>query len=233
MPDEGGSGNGGSGEGSGAGSGSSESLERRLEQAFENLARRQGGQDAAGILLLQENHGYRERIRELEDQVRSLESQVPSEGALVLSSEDAERWQAYGELGTPDDIRQQRDRAQELERRQLLADVAEAAGYKVPVLERLANGLTVELRDEQREGQTIRVPYVVPEEGTAVSLSEYAQENWADFMPALTAEQADGNKPRVFVTQTPAATGGSKDMAQEFLESQEAKEKERKNPLMR
>lgn len=182
------------------------SAEERLAQAFANLANRQGGTDAAGVLLLQENRGYREQIRTLEQQVRDLEGRVPGDDAVVLSGDDATRWQAYQELGAPDEIRQQREEYQTLQRRQLLGEAATAAGFKAPVLERLADGLTVELRDVQQDGQTVRRPFVVPEEGDAVALPDYARQNWADFLPALTAEPG-GSQGRSFISQTPAGSG--------------------------
>jgi hypothetical protein len=60
------------------------------------------------------------------------------------------------------------------------------------VLQKLADGLTLELREQQVDGQTARVPYVVTGEGQqqqATPLADYAAEHWADFLPALQAGQ--------------------------------------------
>jgi hypothetical protein len=153
---------------------------------------RQGGADPTAALLFQENHQYRERIRQ-------LEQQLPGEGAVVLSGDQAAAWQTYQGLGAPTDVQQRLTAAEQaqnelagLRRAEQIRGVAEAAGYKPGVLERLAEGLTLELREDQRDGQTARVPYVVSGESQqqqATPLADYAQQHWADFLPALRAEQ--------------------------------------------
>jgi hypothetical protein len=159
------------------------------QQALSNLIQRQGGEGAAATLLFNENREHRQRIRE-------LEQRVPGEGAVVLSGDQAAAWQTYQGLGAPTDVQQRLTAAEQaqqelagLRRAEQIRGVAEAAGYKPGVLERLAEGLTLELREEQRDGQTARVPYVVTGENQAEPLAEYAQTHWADFLPALRAEQ--------------------------------------------
>jgi hypothetical protein len=153
---------------------------------------RQGGADPTAALLFQENHQYRERIRQ-------LEQQLPGEGAVVLSGDQALAWQAYQGLGAPTDVQQRLTAAEQaqnelagLRRAEQIRGVAEAAGYRPTVLERLAEGLEFEVREEQRDGQTARVPYVVTksEQGEQrTPLADYAQQHWADFLPALSAQQ--------------------------------------------
>jgi hypothetical protein len=162
------------------------------QQALSNLIRREGGADATAQLLFQENREHRQRIRE-------LEQRVPGEGAVVLSGDQAQAWQTYQGLGAPTDVQQRLTAAEQaqqelsgLRRAEQVRSVAEAAGYRPTVLERLAEGLTLELREEQRDGQTARVPYVVTksEQGEQrTPLAEYAQTHWADFLPALSAQQ--------------------------------------------
>jgi hypothetical protein len=156
------------------------------------LIRREGGADATAQLLFQENREHRQRIRE-------LEQRVPGEGAVVLSGDQAAAWQTYQGLGAPTDVQQRLTAAEQaqqelagLRRAEQIRGVAEAAGYRPTVLERLAEGLTLELREEQVEGQAARVPYVVTksEQGEQrTPLADYAQQHWADFLPALSAQQ--------------------------------------------
>jgi hypothetical protein len=158
------------------------------QQSLSNLIRREGGADATAQLLFQENREHRQRIRE-------LEQRVPGEGAVVLSGDQAAAWQTYQGLGAPTDVQQRLTAAEQaqqelagLRRAEQIRGVAEAAGYRPTVLERLAEGLTLELREEQVEGQAARVPYVVTGENQAQPLTDYAQQHWADFLPALQAQ---------------------------------------------
>jgi hypothetical protein len=160
------------------------------QQSLSNLIQRQGGEGAAATLLFQENREHRQRIRE-------LEQRVPGEGAVVLTGDQAQAWQAYQGLGAPTDLQQQLEQAQQastelatLKRAEQMRAVADAVGYKPGVLHKLADGLTLEMREEQVEGQAARVPYVVTGENQAQPLTDYAQQHWADFLPALQAQPA-------------------------------------------
>jgi hypothetical protein len=161
------------------------------QQALNNLIQRQGGVDSTAALLFQENREHRQRIRE-------LEQRLPGEGAVVLTGDQAQAWQTYSQLGNPAEVQQRLTAAEQaqqelagLRRAEQVRSVAEAAGYKPNVLQRLAEGLTLDLREQQVEGQTARVPVVVTGEGQqqqATPLAEYAQQHWADFLPALQAQ---------------------------------------------
>jgi hypothetical protein len=195
--------NGGGGEGGGGGSqnqnqpqpqggGTGGRDEATILEGLQNLIRREGGADATAQLLYHENARHRERIRQ-------LEQQLPGEGAVVLSGDQAQAWQTYQGLGAPTDVQQRLTAAEQaqqelagLRRAEQIRGVAEAAGYRPTVLERLAEGLEFEVREEQRDGQAARVPYVVTksEQGEQrTPLAEYAQTHWADFLPALSAQQ--------------------------------------------
>jgi hypothetical protein len=162
------------------------------QQALNNLIQRQGGEGAAATLLFNENREHRQRIRE-------LEQRVPGEGAVVLTGDQAQAWQTYSQLGNPAEVQQQLEQARQastelagLKRAEQIRTVAEVAGYKPGVLQKLADGLTLELREQQVDGQTARVPYVVTGEGQqqqATPLVDYAAEHWNDFLPALQAGQ--------------------------------------------
>jgi hypothetical protein len=63
-----------------------------------------------------------------------------------------------------------------LQQTERLRAIADAAGYRPTVLQRLATGLALELRDGR--------PVVVEGE-TATPLATYAEREWADFLPSL------------------------------------------------
>jgi hypothetical protein len=244
--DNGGGGSGGEGGGGGAGSQnqnqnppqSPQGGGQDWQQSLSNLIRREGGADATAQLLFQENREHRQRIRE-------LEQRVPGEGAVVLTGDQAAAWQAYQGLGAPTDVQQRLTAAEQaqnelagLRRAEQIRGVAEAAGYRPTVLERLAEGLEFEVREEQRDGQTARVPYVVTksEQGEQrTPLAEYAQQHWADFLPALSAQQQQ-QAPQGGVTY-PRQQGGGRpapgDPVRAFIQQSNERREQAANPLRR
>ncbi len=83
----------------------------------------------------------------------------------------------------------------ELEEKQQLAhttmvvDASSASGYKFSVLERLTNGLELNMKDGKA--------FIGDK-----PIEEYANENWQDFLPSLKREETD-NKVK-FVSQSKA-----------------------------
>lgn len=208
------------GDGSGGGDGGNDGLPEAVTKAFEKLLERKGGDaSAVAMMLFTENKQYRDTINE-------LRGKVPSEGAAVLSADEAKDWQEYRALGNVADIKQgleQRTQLQaqveESQRESTLRTVAETVGYKPTVLMQLdrmakAQGkeLAFEMRDVQLDGKTVRTPFVKDGEQEQ-SLSDYATTQWADFLPALTAQsgnplgtQGGGSNGTRFPAQ---ATGGN------------------------
>lgn len=198
--DAGGNGNGG---GNGGGSnpgqggqdnpGAGDDLENRLLSAFNNLANRQGGQDAAGVILLQENKQYRDRIKALEGQLAAAQGKVPGEGAVVLSGEQAELWTKYQELGKPDDLAALQTNYTALQREQLYAQAAGAHQYKAGVLAKLPGmaDLSLDIREVEQDGKKVKVAYAKNADGQERPLPDYVKETWADFLPALQ-QKPDG-----------------------------------------
>ena len=191
---------------------------------LQRLIERQHG-DAGRVaeLLYRENYELRERAR-------SLSEQLPAQGAVVLPPAQAAHWQAYTAMGEPDALTQRLTAAEQasaelvgLRRAESLRTVAEAAGYRPSVLNRLAEGLTLELRDGQ--------PVVVTGD-TATPLADYAQREWADFLPALTQQaQATGQGP-AFVRQQPG-TGAAADPIAAFIDATNQQREARPNPFAR
>jgi hypothetical protein len=169
-----------------------------LAQVLERLVSRNGGSvDAVGIQLLSENHGYRQRIRD-------LEGRVPAEGAVILAGEDAQRWQAYQALGQPTDVQTAITELTTLRRDKAIADAADAAGYKAKVLGQLpkVDKLTFSVKEESENGQTVKRAYV-KDGDTEEPLTTYAERVWEEFLPVLGADTdtAQGQARPSFVRQ--------------------------------
>ena len=184
----------GGGGGSGGGSGGSGDVEARLQQAMDRLLARKDGDTSAVIkMLLSENHDLRDTNRTLR------EKQVP-EGGVILAQSDAALWEKYKALGSPDDLqtaKTERDASKgELKKRdreQHLRDVAEVAGYKAKPLQRLAtkdSGDPLEFEIETVEGEGKRVIVIDGDKRTPIS--EYAEREWADWLPSLTTTGGAG-----------------------------------------
>lgn len=177
---------------------------------FQNLLQRNNN-DALAMAnrLYDENYQLRQRNRE-------LSGQLPAQGAVVLSVEQAQAWTSYQQLGTAQELHQRLTEAQTattelttLRRSAQLRQVAEIAGYKPSVLGQLAGDRQFEVKEVEVEVDgtktTQRAAYVKDGEQLR-PIAEYAQAQWADFLPALVASQGQSQQQRG--TQYPAQQGG-------------------------
>lgn len=212
--------------------------------SFQRLLERHN-QDALAMAqrLFDENYQYRERIR-------TLEAQAPAQGSVVLSAEEAGRWAQYQQLGSVETVQQglqQRDQFQGelagLRRAETLRSVAEVAGYKPGVLgnlDRMAKAEGKDLAFEVREVDGKRVAYV--KDGTTeTTLTDYANQQWADFLPALQQAPAQGSQSAAqqpgtrFPAQNPGTQGSqpSGSLVDKFVKEQQEKAGQKKNPLLK
>lgn len=162
--------------------------------------------------LERDNYKDREKLRDRDARIKELEAKQVPDGALVLTGDDASRYQAFTALGkTPDEVTAaltQADAAiterDQLKRSMTIRQVAEASGYKPAVLERLGADLTYAVKDvtETVGGKqtTVKRAFVVTD-GKETPLSDYAAAEWADFLPALGVTEpapapAYGTPPR-------------------------------------
>lgn len=224
----------------GSGSGSGE-LPDSVVKAFEKLLERKGGDaSAVAMMLFDENKHYR-------DQISELRGKVPAEGALVLTGDDVTAYQAYKALGTHEEVKQaieQRGQLQgqldNLARESAIRDAAAAAGYKFSVLQdrdkvaRIDGKLlSYAVREVEKDGAKAKIAYV-KDGDLEKPLAEYAQEQWAEFMPSLVqgAQQVNGTP---YPAQH-AGTGGNQkpvDFVAAYQQEQAEKDKAVKNPLLK
>ena len=204
---------------------------------FQNLVQRQGGADAAALLLYQENHSYREKLRQAEQQLTELRGKLPGEGAVVLDADKAKSWEAYQALGAPDEVKKLKDEFTGLKREAHFRTVAEVHGFNPVVLAGLpgAAALTIELGEETANGKTVKVAYVVQADGKKIALPDYAKQTWEPFLPALqagAAQQQLAQKGTPFVRQQTGGGGSTPNKVEEWREKQRKAQEGKKNPLM-
>lgn len=229
APDDGGNSGGEGGAAQGGGDPIARGIERLLER---------NGNDANAALLVLYRDNY-----DLREANRQLKTKVPAEGAVVLSAEQAQAWTAYQQLGQPADLQtalSERDQARgdlaKLQRSAAIREAAEVAGYKASVLAGLdtqAGGLAYEVREvTDANGAKSRVAYVKAAEGDPVPLTQFAETQWGDFLPALAT-----TPPPAQGTPYPAQQQGSrplaKDLVAQFQQEQDEVRKAVKNPLLK
>jgi len=172
-------------------------------QAFQNRLNKLNG-DAMlfATQLFDENYRLREDKRTLGAQLEELKTKAPAEGALVLVGDEAKAYEAYKALGTPKELKDRIDAYPTLENenkglklRDSLREVADVgfggSKLKFGILEdrvKAAGGnLQFVIKEEGRDKR--KVAYV-KDGDKETSLEQYAEKNWADYMPSLKAEQA-------------------------------------------
>lgn len=176
-------------------------------QGFQNLVKRQGGLDAAGMLLYQENFGLRDQLREAKEQLKKVEGKLPKEGEQVLSGDDKALFERYKTLGKPEDWETERREVQTIKRNQVLSEAATVHNLVPSVLQRLADGLEIEIREVEKDGQKQKTAVVKTQEGEK-PLPDYAKAQWSEFLPALEkGAQQTAAQPNAGIPPTPAPSG--------------------------
>lgn len=171
-------------------------------QAFNSrLTKMNGDAMALATQLFDENFRLREQKRTLVTEADELKKKLPADGSVVLSADKAKDYEAYQSLGKADELKTRLDAHTTLEtevaslkKKEVLRSVAELHGFKVSVLEdrdTAAGGLEyVKKQDAQK-----REVYYVKEGDKETPVNEFAETNWADYMPSLKAEQAPPLQP--------------------------------------
>lgn len=167
----------------------------------------------------------RQKLRDRDARIKELEAKQTPDGAVVLTGDDASRWQAYTALGLkPEEVKTRleegdaaRDKAAKLERNETLRTVATAAGFKPEGLQdfdQLAGGLTYTVKDvqETQNGKTVTVKRAfVQADGKDTPLDEYVTQTRPHLLPALKTEATapqpapHGTPPRDRPRGTPPA----------------------------
>jgi hypothetical protein len=138
--------------------------------------------------LLADNHRLRTQRTNLKQQLADATGKVPVEGSRVLTTDEAKIYDAYIALGKPDALKTAIDANGQataelaaLKREKTIAKAAEAAGFKASVLAQLAGDLDI----QTKAGKDNKPLAVVVKDEKETPLSDYAAQEWADFLPAL------------------------------------------------
>jgi hypothetical protein len=172
-------------------------------QAFQNrLNKLNGDAMAFATQLFDENYRLREDKRTLSAQLDETKGKLPADGSVVLTADEAKVYEAYKALGAPEELKTRidafptlEDENKNLKRRDSIREAADVGfgGSKLrfSVLEdrvKAAGGnLEFIVKEEGRDKR--KVAYV-KDGDKETPLEQYAQKNWADYLPSLKAEQA-------------------------------------------
>jgi hypothetical protein len=213
------------------------------------LAKHQNNATAAVAELYRDNYDLREKNRTLKSEKEAAEKKIPAEGSVVLSADEAKVFEAYSQLGTPDQLKKSieeaktsKDELGKLKRSQILRDVADIEGMNPSVLSRLASDMELEIEEyseiENGESKAKKRALAVVD-GRKEPLKTFATREWVDFLPSLnnSAANAGNNGKQAGVTYPQQGTGGTGsqggtgDLVQKFLEDANKSRESLPNPL--
>jgi hypothetical protein len=202
-----GGGSGGAGAGSG-GTGGGSGNDNGRQNPADVVARYNGDAVRLASDLSQSearNYDLREKNRDLKAENEALKKQVPGEGAVVLTKEQAALWDGFQKLNLkPEEITTQLAAGAAaitenttFKRLSTLDEAAKALSFKPGVLKLLAKDLNVEMRevevtDAEGKIEKQKRPFIVAKDGdkeTLTGLQEYFKAQGDDVLATL---QDDG-----------------------------------------
>lgn len=170
-------------------------------EGLRSLINKQAGGDEfqAAQLLYNDNKQLRDKVRGLEQDLDEAQKSAPSEGAVVLSGEDAEKLRERGVLTDDgvstdpiDEGKTAKEKLSALERKEELRSVAEAEGISsFEAFSDLVNGEAFDIREEDGDKYAVVTVEEDGEEKT-IRVSEhkkYGREG--TFAPALYGAKRD------------------------------------------
>lgn len=138
-----------------------------------------------------DNKELRDKLKESAAEITRLTAEIPKEGSVVITGEEATELGKYRELGSASEVTEKINRVETAEaksrtltRRDDLRKVADHYGWKLTVLERELGDTPYKI--EEAEGET---RFLVPRDGkTPQEIDEWMKENRSDYLPALQRE---------------------------------------------
>lgn len=166
--------------------------------------------------LLDDNHSYREKNRQLKADLEAAQKLAPAEGSLVLSKEQAAAWEAYQKLGKPEELERAVTDGKatgaelaELRRKDALRAAAAAEGLNADALLALPNLPPITLEDVKDGEATVKRAFVTPEGGSKTALRDYGKQQHAALWPAVEATGGQGEQRQQGTVRVPIqSTGG-------------------------
>lgn len=182
-------------------------------QAFQSrLTKLNGDAMLFATQLYDENFRLREDKRLLSEQLTATKSKVPADDAVVLKPAEVQEYEAYKAIGKPTEIQARLDahatletQVAELKQKDVLREVADVHGYKLSVLldrDKADGGLEISFKEDKGN----KVAHV-KDGDKETPITEYAEANWADYMPSLKVEQAPPPRASNGFDPKPKASG--------------------------
>lgn len=188
-------------------------LPETAEQAFRKLVDNKfnGDYEAAALHLYDDNYRVRQAKKLAETERDTLRGQSEQSGQVVLSKEETAAYKEYKRLGSVADVKTWLDERRTLQsdlakkaKDDTLREVAEVTGFNLNVLRRVGSDLEyrveeiVDAQDTNKKTKLAKVRSTSQVNGqnvvTELDLTKYAQDNWSDLMPALTAVSGDNKQ---------------------------------------
>ncbi len=182
----------------------------------DRLVQRYGNERAALAVLADENFQYRTRHR---DDTNKIAQMTP----FTLTQEEKNLFEQYKGLGTFDEVKKFKEehpqltqKIEDYENGKKIASVAKIAGYKESVLadQMKAKDIEVEVVVEGEGDDEEEVAYAQfkGKKDSRMKLSEFAEKNLPDYIPALTAsdDTRNGDKETPTVVRVPRQVGNLK-----------------------
>jgi hypothetical protein len=171
--------------------------DNKIGKGFDSmLAKKLGNAEALARELHSENFQYREKLREKTKALTEAVAKLP-EGAVVLTVDQAKAWEAYQALGKPEDITKELETGKaatgkltDHERGTAIEKAAKDLKFNGDVLKQLATMHKLELTTrsvKDGQGKDVTAHYFKNEAGQETEAAQYAKDNWASFMPSLSA----------------------------------------------
>ncbi len=110
-----------------------------------------------------------------------------------ITQEEFDMLEKYKQLGTVEKVSGTLAGFQQMARSQTVNEAARICGFKPQVLDKLSSGLEIGIKDN--------TAFVKAQDGTEISLSDFAEAEWKDFMPSLKAEPAQTQQFVAYVPQ--------------------------------
>jgi hypothetical protein len=176
------------------------------------------------------------RVIKLEGEAFELRRKQAPDGGLILTGDQRKAWEAYQQLGKPDELKplleqgkKDRERVQQVEKTEQLTRVAQAAGWDLGAfrdLDTLAGGLEWTVQTiKDKDGNDVQQVTVKDGQTTRDAVA-FAEERWAKFLPVLQASETrpDPSPASEGAARTPlGAAGGGKGKAYTVADAEQVK----------
>jgi len=169
------------------------------------LAKSQGDWERFATTLHNKNYHLRQRAQ-------TAEGLAPTDKQAIVELGDVELLKQYKELGTREEIEEKGSKLVKLQRYQMVGEAAGVAGMNATVLNRLLpNDARLEIGEaEDDDGKAKRIVNVVREGKDKIEVGKFAEKNWSDFLPALSAgSKEDEGSGQTWIQQSGSGGSGS------------------------